>query len=75
MNVYGELSICSDCLIWQSNGDDSAFSDSASAEVHNEAVRTAPMVVVIGDDLGFSWSSCDVCHEGLGGDRFSAVTA
>jgi hypothetical protein len=25
------------------------------------------------DDLGFSWSSCDLCRSGLGGDRYAAT--
>lgn len=69
-----ELSICTDCLIWQANGDDSGFSEAPEAELHNHAVRTAPFVIVDGEGLGFSWSSCDVCGENLGGDRFRAFT-
>lgn len=25
-----------------------------------------------GDDLGFTWHSCDLCNSPLGGDRYSA---
>lgn len=62
-----DLAICSDCLIWQANGDDSGFAEHDNADV----VRNARAVIVDGSELGFSWSRCDLCN-GLAGDRFAA---
>ena len=66
-------SICVDCAIWHANGDDSGF-DEETAERVRKAVGIADNeTVVVGDEDGFSWQSCDACNDTRGGDRFTAT--
>lgn len=66
------IEICVDCAVAAANGDFSGMGVER-ASVVSAALAACGGVVVVGDDAGFSWSSCDVCRSGLGGDRFAAV--
>lgn len=74
--VVRELSICTDCLMWQANGDDSGLCNCARCEGHNSLVRAARCddgPIVVGDeDYGFSYTACDLCTTPLAGDRHAA---
>jgi hypothetical protein len=71
MQILLELEICADCAIVAANDDWSGVSDE-----HGQAIRDGfdrlDGHLVVGDELGFSWSRCEVCN-GLAGDRYRAV--
>lgn len=76
-----QISICTDCLIWHANADDTGFCDCTveCVDEHHHAIREAKQlgnmppvrsVIVGGDGDGyFSSSRCDGCGTTLGGDR------
>ncbi len=77
-----DLSICSDCLLWIANGDDSSLSaETVSEAAHLLAVQTSAAlepgttVFLGGDDEWFSWAPCDACGTLLGGSRHEAWTS
>lgn len=64
--VLDKLSVCEDCVMAVEQGNDvqwarvsAGYADALSAH------DTCPD----GEDLGFSWASCDGCNSGLGGTR------
>lgn len=77
VRVDCELAICSDCMIWLANGDDSGMSpEQSSATLQGERDLISGIygahIVVDGEELGFSTTRCDCCN-GLAGDRFRAA--
>lgn len=85
-DVY-DIVICSDCLIWHCNADDTGFCQCegpACLNAEHEAIRTAraierqPLIrasaIVPADDSEgfFSSRRCDACGTTLGGTRHDA---
>lgn len=81
-----DISICTDCLIWHANGDDTGFCDceiECTSDQHH-AIRVAAQldrqpfmrgsaVVPTGDESYFASTRCDGCGTTLGGDRHDAA--
>lgn len=58
---------CGNCVIAIANDDYSGMSDAEETETRAGLERIGQYLVV-GDETGFSWRACVVCH-GLAGDR------
>ncbi len=76
MNDTIDVTMCVTCLVWLANGDGDP--DWSEVEEREFVDRLASrwdgwMVVPVGDEVEFSWSSCDVCGSTLGGDRVAGV--
>lgn len=75
MEHLGDLSVCVDCILYLANGDEPEGEEAA------EVIKRALMwkmaegitVVACGDELGFSWSACELCGSRLGGGRYKAA--
>lgn len=78
-HVVAEMRVCTDCRFFVAG-----FSDEEMGEPYPDAVVAAVAEcaargwhLVNGgedtDELGFSWSKCDLCDSPLGGDRFVVV--
>jgi hypothetical protein len=77
MDIINEISICSDCLIWIANADDSGMSDEqadATKSGEERLCADGARVVADGSALGFRCTQCNCCASGLFGDRFLALT-
>lgn len=76
VTIVDDLSICEDCLIWQANADDSGFPDDVDMTcVTDPTVPEGHHVIVDGEELGFSWSTCELCRRPEGGNRYLAHLA
>ena len=66
---------CTDCALIIVNDDDSGINDPAThrAAMARGYERLGCIAYYVGDDVGFSYRSCDVCDSGLGGDRFELL--
>ncbi len=62
------LVVCEDCLLFIANGID----DSTPPETVSGAENAAGWLMSGSEDLGFSWSPCEVCRRPLGGERHQA---
>lgn len=68
--VADGLRACTDCTIAIANDDYTGMDDSTEQRVRAGIARLSVRgYPVIGDELGFSWQGCDVCQNGLGGDK------
>lgn len=70
-----ELAVCTVCICLLANGeydDGTDAAETAEAGVARIWGEDAKHLTYGGDDLGFSWSSCDGCGDTHGGDRFRA---
>lgn len=66
-----DLRVCVDCAMLHANGDLSGIEHEDRKEEVLAGLMAYPMLA-IGDHIGFSWSRCESCGNGLGGDRFRA---
>lgn len=76
MSDHVDLSICTDCLMLEANGETPPDFDEATTVEYLDRVTRASEgghVALGGEHQGFSWSSCDLCGSGLGGDRYAAT--
>jgi hypothetical protein len=68
-----EIDVCVVCIMLTANGEYDDGTDAAErctegqARIWGDDVRHFTMG---GEELGFSWSSCDGCGDTNGGDRF-----
>ena len=62
------LAVCDDCLLFIGSGID----DSTPGETASGAQNAAGWLMAGSEDLGFSWSPCEVCARPLGGNRHRA---
>lgn len=78
---WTDVEVCTDCLMWLVNGDDTGFcscaddthSDDAQCHaVHNSDI---PELIPSDDDGFFSMNACDACGSRLGGMRHSGQIA
>lgn len=62
---------CTDCLILIANGDTPPELDETATAAWLAEIdrRWGDTPLTVGDEAGFSWSSCDCCGSTLGGDR------
>lgn len=60
--------ICTDCAMWQANGECLVVGGEAEAL----AVSEVEGRWVVGDHHGFSFHRCDACHRPYAGDRYGA---
>lgn len=81
------LYACHDCFFYVANGDepeplDMTYwdeSDEWKASAVNEEWKDYHLIAYHGseradyNDLGFSWTGCEVCRRRLGGDRYSIL--
>lgn len=78
--VEPDARVCVDCLMAIANDDYSGLDyhyDEAKAEKRMEEIQTGiwslsdegKYHLAVGEDEGFSWSGCDCCGSGLGGER------
>lgn len=58
---------CCDCVQAICNDDYSGMSDAREAEVRAALAEWTEVNLIIGDELGFSWSGCTLCG-GRAGD-------
>ena len=75
MNVINEISVCSDCMLWLANADDSGLSEAQATATKEGASRLCAdgaHLVAEGTELGFRCTQCNCCGCGFG-DRFLAV--
>lgn len=56
--------ICVDCILYLANGDWDGDGDPPRDDGQEWSFG--------GEELGFSWSSCDCCGSSLGGERYNA---
>lgn len=77
-DMWEDVEVCTDCLMWQVNADDSAFcecaddthSDSVHCDrVHDTAIRE---FIAYGDDEFFSTDPCYICEDWHSGTRHYA---
>lgn len=71
---FHPLEVCSDCLMWAANADDSGAGDDWSPERYSAGLEALGAVDLIaqGEEEGFSHQACPICGA-LPGDRFSAT--
>jgi hypothetical protein len=70
-----ELAVCTVCIHLLANGEYDDGEDTAERCAAGQAKVWGDDVMHLtygGDELGFSWSSCDGCGDTDGGDRFRA---
>ncbi|MGC2652281.1 MAG: hypothetical protein WA317_01475 [Mycobacterium sp.] len=70
-----ELDVCTVCIHLIANGefnDGTDAADVARAGWETTFGDQAQYLTYGGEELGFSWSSCDACGNGDGGDRYRA---
>jgi len=86
MKVIDDLSVCSDCAMAIANGDFTGLDYHYGAKANERQAEIVAGLdkeaaaggywVMSGDEneeSWFSWSSCDCCDSGLGGDRLKAA--
>ena len=62
------LAVCEDCLLFIANGID----DNTPQETVSGAENAAGWLMADSEELGFSWSPCEVCARPLGCNRHRA---
>lgn len=69
------VSMCVDCAMWHANGElPYEANEARRAEIVSaRKVEQGASVYVVGDESHFSWRPCDVCDNGLGGDRLDGL--
>lgn len=70
MRFYGYIKVCQCCLLTHANGECCA-DESSHWLTPLSAIPANLDLVMGGEELGFSWQSCDGCGSSLGGDRYS----
>lgn len=66
---FGEFWVCVDCVAFAANGPDESMSAERVQQL-SEAHDGLVLVCVDDSEPSFSWSSCAVCKDSLGGDRY-----
>ncbi len=70
--VRDGLVACIDCTVAIANDDFTGLSDELETSVRAGIARLSKQgYLVIGDELGFVDAGCDVCLDGLAGDKHS----
>ncbi|WP_372663607.1 hypothetical protein [Amycolatopsis kentuckyensis] len=70
-----KLSVCVDCIQLLANGEINDGEDTAERCAEGQVREWGDNVMHMtysGEELGFSWTSCDGCGSSLGGDRYRA---
>lgn len=68
--IQNGLLACIDCTIAIANADYSGMDDETKARVKAGLDGWAKVgYLVVGDEYGFTWRGCDICRNGLGGDK------
>lgn len=70
------VSMCVDCAMWHANGElPYEANEARRAEIVSarKVEQGAVVAVLTGVTEYFSWRPCDVCDNGLGGDRLDGL--
>lgn len=68
--IVCELSVCGDCLHTHASGD-RPIDRPIDAPEPFSLIPFGYSVTMGGDELGFTWTSCDACGDTLAGDRYA----
>lgn len=77
-DMWTDAAVCTDCLMWLVNGDDTGFcscaDDTHSDDAHCHAIHNSDVSILVpsDDDGYFSMNACDACGTDLGGMRHDA---
>lgn len=69
--VLDTLTVCVDCTLIVGQGDDRAWARDVAG--YPNAVSAHVTCSEDCGDCGFSWSACEGCNSGLGGDRHTVT--